>query len=370
MKRLPSVAASLLMAFAGTIPAQSILHPVIIGYSNQVPSHPLGRPEWLYYCGGTVGNSHPDQFAPDGKNRAQIHSVSPTGDLTHEGGARWILDVRLTGPYPNVVVNALISTPESVASETNPTWYYVPAQDDPVDRVLLDTSVYYPHWAMWSTQVVGGRIKVAFWGTGPVAGQTTNGLFVGNVTWGASGPVGPMQDITLVAASEADACDRWFWKWGTANQLVFEVPTLTGGSELWLADVSGIPTLPPTLMFTGVSFAASYPFHYPALSRSGLYLAYVDNTATGRAIHVRTIATGDRYTLPVGNLSSNSINGVEWAPDDLSIVFSSRTPSNPAYSAYKSSSSGSTNQPTKLTSSKVVNGIVVGSMRGPFVWRR
>jgi hypothetical protein len=365
-KNLVPLAAVPFLVCAETALAQSILRPTIIGYSNQVPSHPLGRPEWLYLC-GLVGNHHPDQFKPDGKNRAQIHSVSPMGDLSHEGGGRWILEVRLTGPYPNVVFNALIATPESVASETNPTWYYVPAEDDPVDRVLLDASVYSPESAMWATQVVGGKIKVGFVGVGPVGGLPTRGLFVGSVTWGGSGPVGPVQDITLVAPGDPNPCTAMFWKWGTANQLVFELTTVSGGSELWIADVSGIPAVPPALVFTGVAFAAAYPHHYPALSRSGLRLAYVTETATGRAIHVRTLATGATYTLPVGNLSSNSIHGVEWSPDDQAIVFSARTPSNPSYSAYKSST---TNQPDKLTSSKVVNGVVVGSMRGSFAWRR
>lgn len=360
MKSLQTTTVALFLALAGTASAQSILHPTIIGYSNQNPTHPPGNPMWLYFGGGTCANSHPDQFKPDGKNRALIHSVSPMGDLTHEGGARWILDIRMTGPYPDVQVNAMIARPETVASETNPTWYYVPAQDDPVDRVLLDTSVYLPERAQWSTQVAGGRINVGFFGTGPVAGQNKRGLFVGHVTWDASGPVGPMQDITLVV--EGDAFD---WKWGTANQLVFQIPAIGGGNELWLADVSGIPAVAPTVAYTGVTGAVANP----ALSRSGSYVAYVNDTATGRAIHVRAIATGATYTLPVGNVSSNSINGVEWSPDDQFIVFSARTPSNPWASVYKSNSSGSTNQPDKLTSTKTVNGVVVGYFHGSLKWR-
>jgi len=350
-------------ARAAFAPQGTLLRPVVIAYSNENGQVPLNEKSTAP-CNYAVTNVYPNQVTPDGRNRAVISAVSQHGDLTHQGGSRWILDVRVTGTVGNVTVDALIATPETTGSLQNPTWYYVPSADDGVDRVLLDNSTYHPLAAAWATGVNAGKLKVAFVGTGPVGAQTVTGLFVGNVVWGANGPMGPLQDITLVTPGDFGGCGGVnLWKWGTMNHLVLVVPALDGGSELWIADVSGIPAVAPTLVYTGISGDV----RGAALSRDGTTLAYVGPASQGRPILLRTLVSGQTCQLATaGPVQPQTVSGLEWSPDDLDIAFHAYANGDGAPSTWAIAVSGK-GKPKKLASPRP-NGSG-GTYVGP-KWRR
>lgn len=266
--------------------------------------------------------NQPQQIVPsDGGDREPLYAVSTRGDISprQADDLRYILDVRIS----DTSAPALISVAETEGTFENATWWYVPAEDDGVDVVLVpDLTGWTIVYAKWSRDLEW----IAVDGTSPGGAQ---GIFLWDVTLSAGVPVSATLDATPFVADAVDPT------WGAGYRLSFVKDDNGNGlGEIYVKDlVSGaLYAITTQVAIPGSSAVQAFPFFRDkcALSPDGTQIAYTKFTDVDRTDIFVAAADGSGGELQVTSPQRVKANGYYlmsrfyapvWAPDGLQLAF-------------------------------------------------
>lgn len=316
----------------------------------------------------------PQQIRPDsGKDRAPIYSVSSRGDLSmrQADGTRYVVDVRVSGSAPW----AMVCMPETAATHANPTWWYVPAEDDPVDVVLAPDLT---GWTIFDVRWSHDLEWIAVHGTNPAG---VSGIFLWDIALVGGVPVGAIVDTLPYVENAAGP------SWGAGQRLAFaRDDDLNGFAEVYVAqDLAGKVFVLITdqatrlgstqLRWLGKTFALSpdgtqvaygklTPAKLPEVGRTDLFVLPADGS--GSEASALRVTDMDRVK-PKGFWTREKIDHPVWDPAGTQLAFSLGATANNVRETWRITVLGTT-QAKKLTSDLKFNGNVTGEAI-PVAWR-
>ena len=284
----------------GTI---GLLSPVVLGWPNGCGSTAWTlepEPGWASELPSEEFYYHPEQLTPAGQERALVPCVSRRGDLTHGGGARYVVDVRIDAGGGQ----ALIATLPESASEENPSWYYDGSggADDGHDHVLSTDAQFLVDAARWSRD----GTRLALEATEVATGNF--GIFVADVVFDGSGHPTGLVGATLVAGAGRQP------SWG-GDRIGFHRGVDLWGGDGYFVDVSA-PSAP-------IEVALGPVAGWVSLDGDGSHAVFARDTGARRDLFVVDLASlATTQVTDASRVTEESANFPSWSTDDATLLFS------------------------------------------------